>query len=673
MPHIATRSRDYENLIGNVVDLRSPLTRELTITSFDSILGDRYDQETLAMHELARKIEQTNARSKKRLPLVKLGVFDGPRCDANLIEITGIEGDYDGGAMGLRQAERRLRDARVTALIHSSPSHDPAAPRWRVLCPISRPLAPERRHKLVARLNGVLGGVLDSSSFTRSQAFFIGSVEGDLPPTVILVDGRPIDLCSDLDEGAVGPDERADVSREPAEPMGLKLSQAARMLDELTDMRDRYEDWRNVLMAIHQEFDGSEAAWEVVDEWSRDGESYDRRNNRKLWNRLDADRPGGITMRSLNSELLRRGSDAAVVHDIADEFDDLDDEPARDPLINFLSPDDCEELPISEPVIKGLISAGDVVGIVGSPGVGKSVLAPYLAYAVAQGRNVFGHRVRQGRAFYVACEDERGMALRTRALRREFGGESNFTLVTGKTSLRKNSPFLKALLKSVRDKRPSLIVIDTVSAGFSGIEENSSQGMGEVLDVAKQLAQWGAAVVLVHHDTKAGDGRGRGYSSFFGDLCTTIHVTREEAGVIVGKTLKNKNGPSHTVVCSYINEPVTLARDSDGDAITTVLCREHGHVPHVSRPMPKGREVGALDVLRDLKGATDWVSRQAWRDEWISRQPNGLANTLRKTFGRAVKNLLEKGWLSKRGDEFLLRNSFDAIDAEFDAMEADSE
>ena len=52
----------------------------------------------------------------------------------------------------------------------------------------------------------------------------------------------------------------------------------------------------------------------------------------------------------------------------------------------------------------------------GAPGAAKSLLGPHLGYAVAQGREAFGMRTRQGGVLYVAAEDARGM----RGLRGRF-------------------------------------------------------------------------------------------------------------------------------------------------------------------------------------------------------------------------------------------------------------
>jgi len=66
----------------------------------------------------------------------------------------------------------------------------------------------------------VLGGILARESFVLSQAFYLGGIEGQPPIKVIPTVGARIDLCDDLDEGAIfkngtsSPDERREPTGE---------------------------------------------------------------------------------------------------------------------------------------------------------------------------------------------------------------------------------------------------------------------------------------------------------------------------------------------------------------------------------------------------------------------------------------------------------------------------
>lgn len=195
---------------------QDPLDMPVTITRFPDSWAKTKTELTLSLRGFGALIQKTVAPNKEALPLFKAAVFGSDptlspsgnclRCDANLVSVTGLEADYDGGKMPPEEAERLLSELHITALIYTSPSHlkPDKGNRWRVFCFFSRPLPPEERHRLMARLNGVLGGVLDPASFTLSQAFYGGHERGQPKPLTFLVSGRFIDLADDLDAGAIG-------------------------------------------------------------------------------------------------------------------------------------------------------------------------------------------------------------------------------------------------------------------------------------------------------------------------------------------------------------------------------------------------------------------------------------------------------------------------------------
>jgi len=55
----------------------------------------------------------------------------------------------------------------------------------------------------VARVNGLFGGALGGESFTLSQAFYFGAVDGNAEHRVEVIEGTPIDLLDALDANAV--------------------------------------------------------------------------------------------------------------------------------------------------------------------------------------------------------------------------------------------------------------------------------------------------------------------------------------------------------------------------------------------------------------------------------------------------------------------------------------
>jgi putative DNA primase/helicase len=174
--------------------------------------------------------------SKGSCPLVKLArcgdkrsTNNSLRHDANIIEVWGIELDYDAGQVPLGEAAMLLGGAGIEAVLYTSPSHTSDRPRWRVLLPLSQPRAPGLREKYAARVNGVLGGVVAPESFVLSQSYFIGKVDG-VEYEAQLVHGACVDTLDGLDAGAIfGPPQRnarADKAAEVhADPVCLRLTE----------------------------------------------------------------------------------------------------------------------------------------------------------------------------------------------------------------------------------------------------------------------------------------------------------------------------------------------------------------------------------------------------------------------------------------------------------------
>lgn len=151
--------------------------------------------------QLLEYIRSAGPFARKDLcPWVKLATFGNLRSgknslrnNANVMSITGVEGDYDLEKIQPEQAVEMLERAQVKAIVYTSPSHTDQKPRWRVLAPLSKEHSPSTRSALLARINGVLGGILAGESFTLSQSYYFGRVEG--------VEFKIFATFDDMDEG----------------------------------------------------------------------------------------------------------------------------------------------------------------------------------------------------------------------------------------------------------------------------------------------------------------------------------------------------------------------------------------------------------------------------------------------------------------------------------------
>jgi predicted P-loop ATPase len=219
--NVAATAVDLEFMVGG----ESPLYRPITVTQFHSASATDKFEFQIPLLGLAELIAETSNQTKANLPWLKLARFgdvkttDGClRHDANLLAITGIEADYDGEQVSLKEASDALKKAGVTSLLYTSPSHTSDKPRWRAVCPLSTERGPDQRHHLVSRLNGVLGGILAPESWRLSQSYYYGNVTGKPSCDVELIEGDYIDLRTDLDASAVGPNPSATTSPKAAFP-----------------------------------------------------------------------------------------------------------------------------------------------------------------------------------------------------------------------------------------------------------------------------------------------------------------------------------------------------------------------------------------------------------------------------------------------------------------------
>ena len=113
----------------------------IPVTFFTDRAAQFKREDVLGPAELARLISDMVAPEKTRLPWLKMARFGDSRSDkkslrhdANVLAITGIEADYDGEEISFSTAVEIAKKAGVGCIIYTSPSHEPAKPRWRVLC-----------------------------------------------------------------------------------------------------------------------------------------------------------------------------------------------------------------------------------------------------------------------------------------------------------------------------------------------------------------------------------------------------------------------------------------------------------------------------------------------------------------------------------------------------------
>lgn len=676
-----------------VSEYHNPLDRAIVVTTFADAEARTAKRHRVTLRSQAANIAARRASRKDRLPWLKLAAFgDRPsrkgslRHNANVIAIDGVEGDHDAGTLTPAEAAERLRAAGLAALIHTSPSHTPKSPRWRVLAPLSRSMSPEHRERLVARLQGVLGGALQPESFALSQSFYYGGVDGGAVPETILIDGAGLDTLDGLDSGALDKrgkpyaggmtaespetpaehDDAAEVDEfwhVPAELLrpapdddddpfsGVDLIDRNKIVAALAAIPEAARDdregcWRPVGMALHHEFGGSDEGFALWNEWSAVSGKHDARDQRRVWESF-----GHGSGKATGIATLCRMADQ---HDPAWRKQAKAPAPRADSRLVEYTTEDCLNAPPRGYVIKNLFAPRDVACIFGAPGGGKSTIAPYLGYHVARGQAVFGLRTKPGPVLYVAPEDTHGMRRRVAALVGQMGHEPDFRVIGGVSDLLDDdSPDLAALLELIDARRPSLIFLDTLAMSFRELEENDAAAMNKVVAIARSLTDHGAAVVLIHHGTKAEGSTPRGHSVLNGALDVAVQLLPPDTdGIIRGRLSKNRNGPCDLDIAFRVASE-ELGRDEDGDPETAAVAAPlaPGSAPR-GKPMPRAQRE-ALTILQELEAGDAPVTEEAWRDACIDSRRVSQSeerDSRKRTFNIARNKLFDAGRITISDD-----------------------
>jgi AAA domain-containing protein len=159
-----------------------------------------------------------------------------------------------------------------------------------------------------------------------------------------------------------------------------------------------------------------------------------------------------------------------------------------------------------EPVpwaIAGLASVGDVTLLTGREGAGKSMLMLALCSGLGDGQSLAGISTVAGSALYVDAENgDREIARRLHGLGAPSEG---LTMVSAEGVDLRNPPDLAALENLIAALRPSLVVLDSLTALCPGMKQNEAEAVAPLMYRLKALAdRQCVAIVVLHHVPKTG-------------------------------------------------------------------------------------------------------------------------------------------------------------------------
>jgi len=315
------------------------------------------------------------------------------------------------------------------------------------------------------------------------------------------------------------------------------------------------------------------------------------------WVAMPADKPGNY---DANDYAAEHGSEALAA---------LLERPQAPPMrFKLLSDAELGNLPPMQWRIKRALPKIGLAAVFGASAAGKSFVVLDMIQAIATGKDWFGHKSTPCDVLYCALEGEAGIAGRVAAYRLKHGtAAGNIRYMVQRFNLL-HSEDIRDLAQAIQanGRDAQVVVLDTMSRAAPGVDENGPEGMGAIVNGAKQLQEMlGGLVVLVHHIGKDATRGMRGHTSLFAALDGAIEVRREgeRREWVISKSKDGEDGASNP----FKLEVVELGIDEDGDAITSCVVRPEDSTNEAVRkaaPPGGGNQRVAWDTLGELLRAS---------------------------------------------------------------------
>ena len=173
-----------------------------------------------------------------------------------------------------------------------------------------------------------------------------------------------------------------------------------------------------------------------------------------------------------------------------------------------------DRIPPPTPLIDGVLTIGKTTLLVGPSEAGKSTVAIHIACLVAQ----------RYPSIYVAAESADMVRNQIRAWEQtHHASRGLFGLVPHAVPLPDG---VDSLIDAVIAARARLVVLDTLSACLTGVDENDARDMSAVIEAINRLAAAASAAALVlHHPNKSGSSAFRGHSLIVNNTHTLLRLT----------------------------------------------------------------------------------------------------------------------------------------------------
>ena len=596
--------------------------------------------------------------------LLKLAMFGDDvspagayRHDDNLLDIHGVEVDYDGGEISFADAENTLRMLALECILHTTRKHTPDKPRWRVLCPTSAKITKARRAKLLDLLNGAFDGKLAAESWTLSQSWYFGNQCPSHFKCVVL-HGAPIDLCT-FDgvvpiPGKPTPAARPDVRVN--DPAGLDLDAGeliARVraapkdgpsfvaLFDNGDISAYGGDNSRADQALCGILARKGGRAEQIDElfrkgalwrgrsaerWDKPhaatGETYGQMTIRKALERVAQSKPKGSNGSGNGGT---HPSDPKTVEVFEGEWS-----VSKSGSRELVSVKQCPNILTAQQFIDGfvapdfiiddIVQRGYIYSLTGRTGDGKTALMLSMGIAVATGKPFGGKKTEEGRVVYLAGENPDDIRARFIMMCEGMEELPDIYFIAGSFDIEETMHNLQKKVQEIGGA--DLVFVDTSAAYFQGDEENSNTQLGNWARRLRELCDLSGkpTVIVGCHPTKSARQKSdllpRGGGAFLAEVDGNLCCLSDDRETTELHWTGKLRGPGFEPLSFQMDRKTSeKVQDKKGRLIPSVMAVhiddqqvKKSHVDRISD------EDGVLEAMRQYPNGSlaDWAKQLGW-------------------------------------------------------------
>lgn len=366
-----------------------------------------------------------------------------------------------------------------------------------------------------------------------------------------------------------------------------------------------YDQWFQIIAAIHHETEGAEHGRQLAHAWSARSSKHNVEFlDERVWPYIKDDRAGGITGRTILHLAKQYGWKNEPVLPAPASADD--------PFPFYEGAAYAQGFENVAERVEDVLPDQGVAMIYGASMTGKTFWTLDLAFHVHNGVRWRDKDVAQAPVFYIAAEAGRGIRKRIRAYQ-EVHPDHQAPFFADQAPDLSQLDYIERIQASIQARGGAgMVVIDTMSASFTG-DDSSQQETALMVQNCSVLAKaLNCLVVFVHHAKKDGTSW-RGSGVLLNDVDAVVEIMAEgedDKRTHCATIIKSRDGESGFKFPFRLLKSEPLAYKPNGKPITSCTIEQTDNAPKrlgKDKKMPS-RVAFLKEVYDEMEGGLEGVS-----------------------------------------------------------------